>query len=224
MKYFNAKFIKLCVVPAFAFLLLATYFHVSTANDALDAKSYFQKYAITMNVWIPRVYDNMNSLGYRKYERQRIKGNLQLEYDSDGNMSNVSSIVLTNFTHRMSDGSYVTYEGYLNDSMPCIFVAIGSNKSNIFRTTSICFSIVAEPSYNIGEVDEDTSLYITLSGKGNIRKSQIGMAQGLVSGTIGCGCYAYGHISPTRTIWWWGVSSNVIDIASVYGNWCIRQR
>lgn len=31
-------------------------------------------YDVTLRTWMPRVYDNMNSLGYRKYQRQVIVG------------------------------------------------------------------------------------------------------------------------------------------------------
>ena len=79
--------------------------------------------------------------------------------------------------------------------------AIGSNKTNKFKTASICFSIIAEPSYNIGEIDEETALYVTLAGKGNINSSgTMSSAMGYVAGTLGCGCRDYGHVSPTRTI------------------------
>lgn len=56
-----------------------------------------------------------------------------------------------------------------------------------------------------------------LHPKGYIRK-----LGGNVSGTIGCGCSAYGHISPTRVLWFWGASSQVDDVAAVYGKWSAK--
>lgn len=79
----------------------------------------------------------------------------------------------------------------------------------------------AEPNYNIGEFDEDTSLFVTLSGSGKIKNGAVKSANGTVAGTLGCGCYYYGHTSPTKVIWWYGVSDIVSDIASVYGTWRI---
>ena len=99
---------------------------------------------------------------------------------------------------------------------------MGNNKTKKFKTASMCFSIMAEPNYNIGAFDEDTSLFVTLAGKGTIRNGKIQSAKGYVAGTLGCGCYAYGHKSPTRIIKQHGVSDNVTDIASVHGTWQIR--
>ena len=83
--------------------------------------------------------------------------------------------------------------------------------------------MIAEPSYNIGEIDEDTSLYIMMSGKGNINASgKILAASGYASGTMGCGCNAYGHKSPTRKIGKYGATDFVDDVASVYGHWRLK--
>ena len=101
--------------------------------------------------------------------------------------------------------------------------AIGSNKTNRFKTATLCLSIAAEPSYNIGQFDEDTSLYITISGKGTINtKGLMSKANGYVAGTLGCGCMAYGHKSPTRTIGYNGVTDTVSDVAAVYGTWTLK--
>lgn len=100
---------------------------------------------------------------------------------------------------------------------------IGNNKTNVFKTASICFDFAAEPSYNIGEFDEDTSLYITLAGKGTIdANGAIKKAQGYAAGTLGCGCRAYGHTSPTRELGYNGATDNVTDVASVYGTWTLK--
>lgn len=130
---------------------------------------------------------------------------------------------LFNKTHRLSNGKHVTYDGYLDESKPFRVSAIGNNRTQKFNVASICFSLMAEPNYNIGQFDEDTSLFVTLAGKGTIRNEQIKNAKGSVAGTLGCGCYAYGHVSPTRIIWWYGISDIVTDVAAVYGSWRIRR-
>lgn len=116
-------------------------------------------------------------------------------------MSNISFQDIVNYTHKLSNGKNVTYDAYVDDEKPLRVVAIGNNKTKRFNVASLCFSMIAEPSYNIGEVDEDTSLYVTLAGKGIIRNGKIHSASGNASGTLGCGCYDYGHTSPTRLIW-----------------------
>ena len=47
---------------------------------------------------------------------------------------------------------------------------------------------------------------------------------GLVAGTQGYGCYALGHISPTRESGMLGPTTKVIDVAATYGTWRIRWR
>lgn len=129
-----------------------------------------------------------------------------------------------NKTHKLSNGKNVTYDGVIDyDARYPLFNAVGSNKTKSFRTASICFALAAEPSYNIGEFDEDTSLYVMLAGKGAISASgTITKANGYASGTLGCGCMAYGHVSPTRKIGQWGATDVVTDVASVYGTWSLK--
>jgi len=172
-----------------------------------------------MKLHVPKIYNNTESLGSRKYQKQTIKGYMSFDFDKDGNIIGASFMNLYNKTHRLSNGKYVTYNGYLDDSKIFKVVAIGNNKTDKFNTASICFSLMAEPSYNIGEFDEDTSLFVTLAGKGRMRNGRIRTAKGTVAGTLGCGCYAYGHVSPTRVIWWYGVSDIVTDVAAVHGTW-----
>lgn len=147
-----------------------------------------------------------------------------LGFSSSGELVDVAFNDMVNKSHKLSNGSNVTYDAKLdyNSYFPR-FNAIGNNKTNSFKTASICFSIVAEPSYNIGELDEDTSLYITLAGKGTIGSfGKIKAVRGYVAGTLGCGCMAYGHISPTRTIGYNGATDNVTDVASVFGIWSMK--
>ena len=178
-----------------------------------------QQYSFTMKLNVPRIYNNNDSLGQRKYQTQTIKGRLFLDYDKDGKLIGMSFSELYNATHIMSNGKHVTYTGCLDNNKTFNVVAIGNNRTQKFNVASICFSLKAEPSYNIGEFDEDTSLFVTLSGKGKMKNGQIKTANGYVTGTLGCGCYAYGHISPTRVIRWEGASDVVTDIAAVHGTW-----
>ena len=129
---------------------------------------------------------------------------------------------MVNHTHKLSNGKSVAYDAFLDNEKPMQVAAIGNNKTLKFNTASICFSIEAEPSYSIGDINEDNSLYVTLAGKGIIRNGKIHSASGNVSGTLGCGCYDYGHTSPTRLIWWWGISPYITDIAAVYGRWSLK--
>ena len=85
----------------------------------------------------------------------------------------MSFVNLVNKKHKLSNGRYVTYDTILDDEKPFKVAAIGSNKTRKFNVASICFSIIAEPSFNIGPIDEDTSLYVTLSGKGTIKNFKI---------------------------------------------------
>ena len=217
--------VKLYLLPAFIFssAMVCT---PSCSNNAYGQDDnnviYQQKYSFKMKLNVPRIYNNEKSLGYRKYQSQVIDGVLALEYDKFGTLVNLSFANMVNKKHKLSNGRYVTYDAILDDEKPFKVVAIGDNKSKRFNTISICFSIIAEPSFNIGPIDQDTSLYVTLSGKGNIKNSKIKLAKGYVSGTLGCGCTAYGHISPTRLWWLYGVSSVVDDVAAVYGTWQIK--
>lgn len=150
---------------------------------------------------------------------------MHLGFSKDGWLCDVKFSSFVNKTHRLSNGKNVTYDVELapNGFGPC-FNAIGNNKTKVFKTASICFSLAAEPSYNIGQVDEETSLYITLGGKGTIANGGIKSARGNASGTLGCGCAAYGHVSPTRTIGVNGPTSQVSDIGAVFGTWTLKAK
>lgn len=47
----------------------------------------------------------------------------------------------------------------------------------------------------------------------------IGGMRGFAAGTLGCGCKAYGHVSPTRQAGWNGATDKVDDVAAVSGQW-----
>lgn len=126
---------------------------------------------------------------------------------------------------------------------------IGNNKKQEFRTPSVVFYVDAEPSYNKGKDDEDNSLLCTFAGKGTCKKRTvqawqsyiytdskgkkrtaqklvtlgkfdiISTMKGYNAGTLGCGCTAYGHISPTRKAAALAPSCTVDDVASTFGTW-----
>ena len=111
------------------------------------------------------------------------------------------------------------------------------------------FYVDAEPSYNKGEDNEDNSLLCTFAGKGTCKKRTvkawqsytytdskgkkrtaqrlvtlgkfdiINTMKGYNAGTLGCGCTAYGHISPTRKAAALAPSCTVDDVASTFGIW-----
>lgn len=181
-----------------------------------------ESYTFKMHLKVPRIYNNNQSLGSRKYQTQMVVGIMQLCYQSDGRLVDVRFKDLVNKTHKLSNGKNVTYQTMLDSIMFPRFNAIGSNKTKKFNVASVCFSIAAEPNYNIGQMDEDNGLYLVLSGKGSISKSQLKTLSGYAAGTIGCGCMAYGHVSPTRKIGFCGATEDVDDVASVYGSWCAK--
>lgn len=96
---------------------------------------------------------------------------MQLCYDDRCELVDVRFKNLVNKTHKMSNGVNVSYDAFLTDVVFPKFNCIGSNKTEEFNIASVCFSIAAEPSYNIGEMNEDNGLYIVLAGKGKIKKS-----------------------------------------------------
>jgi len=148
-----------------------------------------------------------------------------MEYGQDGNLAYVRFRDMYNRTHRTSDGRNVTYpDSRLDDRVYPRFNAIGDNRTGRFKTASLCFFLAAEPSYNAGKFTEDNALYVVLSGTGKFhsRKKCLSRASGYASGFIGCGCAAYGHVSPTRAIGWAGPTGYVDDVAAVFGKWKIR--
>lgn len=183
-------------------------------------------YNFRMCLYVPRVYDNTQSLGYRKYQRQIIKGLMLVSYDVMGNeRPSVAFTNLYNVTHKVN-GNNVTYNAVTDTSVPVRVNVVGDNATKRFRTPSVSFAMVAEPSYIIGEPNEDNTLYVSVSGFGrNVTTNGVNVMlylQGSVAGTIGCGCTDYGHTSPTRVMGATGPTDIVEDVASVHGIWRAR--
>ena len=185
------------------------------------------EYKFTMRVYVPRIYDNTASLGYRKYKQQTVNGTLRLTYESGTVRPTITVTNLVNRSHKIN-GCNITYTTTVDSGdyvYPRINV-IGNNRTGVFKTGSIVFHIDANPSYNIGEDVEDNSLLITLAGRANTKvvngRRVIGTGRGNLAGTLGCGCTAYGHVSPTRVLGVEGPTDVVDDVASVWGTWSMR--
>lgn len=190
-------------------------------EEMIITPTHFATYELKMSIKTPRVYNNTNSLGFRKYQPQKVVGKMVLEYAEDGSLLDIKFKDFVNKTQKLSSGLPITYETSLGDQVYPRFNAIGSNRTQKFNIASVIFSLEAEPNYAIGEMDEDNGLYVTLSGRGRVSSKTGKMTNltGTLGGTLGCGCYGYGHISPTRVLWWLGPSLQVDDVAAVYGTW-----
>lgn len=214
--------LTLIVVVGFGINLAAT---AKNTYDQQSKIAAIDTYALTMRLSVPRIYNNTQSLGSRKYQSQLVKGKMLMLYNKSGDLVDVQFTNMVNKTHKLSNGKYVTYDRtFLDTTIWPRFNAIGNNKTEKFKTASICFYIAAEPNYNIGEFDEDNALYVMLAGKGTFHSKQLHLnsATGKVTGTLGCGCMAYGHKSPTRKITFYGPGKEVDDVAAVFGTWSIK--
>ena len=140
-------------------------------------------------------------------------------YRSDGS---VDAVVygLTNRTHRIN-GKNITYVCHPDDEHQNLVVAVVSNRTMKFGQGGIDIAFIADPSYNIGGVEEDNTLMLRLVGMGSITSDRLRTLRGSATGRIGCGCHAYGHISPTR-IWHSFLTEIVVDVAPMYGSFTAR--
>ena len=171
-------------------------------------------YRLTLALRVPRVYDNTQSLGYRKMQSQKIVGYLGIFMDNDDEYAREPRILACQFinhTHKVA-GQRVTY----GDIEPgkVMWRYIGNNRTRVFRNTLIRLEIDLNPSYNIGADEPDNTLIVTLSGYGTTDKA----IRGYVTGQMGCGCMAYGHVSPTRTAY-----GEVDDIAPTFGHFTMKR-
>lgn len=210
---------KIPITAALVVSLLVPFIsRASTVRCTVD------EYKLVMYVYVPRIYDNNTSLGYRKYQKQKISGVLQIAYPNDCSSPVILVEDLVNKTQKLSNKSTITYKCKIDSGVMYPRVnLIGNNMTGKFHTGSVNFYLDAEPSYNRGEDDEDNSLLITLAGRGYTKSVGTGRRmysiKGNLAGTLGCGCYAYGHTSPTRVAAWRGPSSTVDDVAAVWGSW-----
>lgn len=188
-------------------------------------------YTLQISLRVPQVVDNNQSLGKRVYKTQKITGRIIVKYDSE--TSAAESLELDQLVNKSFKvgGQYVKYKYLENSSIfgiPQIWNAIGSNKTLIFNKSSVCFYAELEPSYALSEANNDNSLILVFSGGGSMSTKNMGdgtkykfptSISGYVTGTQGCGCHDYGHLSPTRVLGAYGATSQAVDIASVWGIW-----
>lgn len=191
-------------------------------------------YDFKMSVKVPRVYNNMASLGYRKYQHQRIVGEMRVVYDTENPFA--PTVVLTNLVNKTHKVSGVCVKYTCEPSSGVRWAYLGDNKTGIFKTPSVSFAAELYPDYNVQQtVDEDNSMFVSFAGLGSSSTSYsyrncantrtVRLLHGYVTGTIGCGCHDYGHLSPTRVIWaYWPLTDVVTDVASVYGTWTAKFR
>jgi len=191
---------------------------VGMAAKAADAAtrrtcSARERWAFKLKLYVPRIYDNMSSRGYRKYQWQSLRGEFEVVPSPDSE-PDIRFCWMENETHKVN-GARVTYDTELTDTP--LWHGCGSNKTGKFTMRSAVVQIEAMPSYAIGPApNEDNSLVLVLSGRGNTTGSQI---RGNAAGQLGCGCHEYGHVSPTRI---WG-TNRAVDTAAVFGTWLARR-
>jgi hypothetical protein len=166
-----------------------------------------------MSLKVPRVYDNTESKGYRKIQPQMLVGYVYVDKNLGDNEVEplIKTYNLVNKTHKVA-GSYVTYRD--STAYDVMWRYTGSNKTGVFKNVNLMFSLDLDPSYNIGADEPDNTLIITLSGYG----SSESIIRGGVTGHIGCGCTANGHVSPTRTL-----GCLVNDKAPLHGTFSMRR-
>lgn len=211
---------------AFALCLASSVSAQSFWSEAGEEYTVINYYKVLMRLDIPQVFDNTQSLGYRKYKRHSIKGMMCLKFKKDEITPDVEFLWLTNSTHKIN-GKKVTYEVERDMERSFDYVLLGDNKTEVFKTSAMAFSIICNPSYAIWEKPtEDNALYLDIAVRGNTKSTKYGRVfgslSGNVSGRMGCGCSDYGHKSPTRIAWAFDHTGIVIDKAPVKGNITFR--
>ncbi len=213
---------------AFIAALTASRFSgVSSASAApAPSRSVVHVYDFKATLHVPRVYDNMKSLGYRKYARQVIVGEMLVEYSPESMEPSISFRDLVNKSHKVG-GKFVTYPQ--TEVSAVRWHSIGNNRTGVFNIPSVSFNADLWPDYNVSAaIGSDNSLMLTLAGKGRMTSAICKGAQtptalaGNAAGTMGCGCADYGHTSPTRVAGPCAATDTVVDIASVWGTWRAR--
>ena len=140
---------------------------------------------------------------------QKITGRLLVYYDNESKAAEAIELSnLVNLSYKVG-GKNVKYkalsDGYIG--VPQIWNAIGSNKTLVFTKSSVCFNAELEPSYALGEPNNNNSLILVFSGASTLSTKKLSCGVKIkfpttvsdhVVGTQGCGCHDYGHVSPTR--------------------------
>lgn len=186
----------------------------------------FDVYALTMSLAVPQVFDNTQSAGYRKYQTQKVTGEVKVSYDGNGNMTGISCGTLKNHKFKVG-GKNVTYQVFVGETPSWVY--IGSNRKDKFTTPCVMMELECEPSYALKGLTNDSALILVLAGKGSAKTCKGSVYpykfSGGVAGTLGCGCADYGHKSPTRKIGFIGPKKDeVSDIAPVYGSFTMKYK
>lgn len=181
-------------------------YSILAALLAFSASANAVTYDVTMRLRVPRVYDNSNSLGYRKYQTQKLVGTLTVSEGGEASMS------LVNKTHKVN-GVRVSYLCFADSAE---WHLVGNNRTGKFNKTSVNLHLEALPSYvpTYSPTDDET-LVLTLAGSGRGNR-----VSGYAAGTLGCGCAWYGHTSPTRDYF----TFEVVDKAAVWGKFTLKKR
>lgn len=205
---------------------------------ACCARADVDVYDFRMSVKVPRIYGNEKSLGSRRWQTQVIRGEMHVDYGTDALAPVISFKGCVNRSHRI-DGKPVTYlceQGY--DTVNRQWVVMGDNRTGSFKNGSCFFYADFEPSYNVGEDEPDNSLLLYFGGYGTLQRvgtdgcscephaMKVKRWRGYCVGTMGCGCRAYGHVSPTRVLGLCGALFDyVVDVAAIpMGKWSASYR
>lgn len=212
------------------FLLLVPFFLSGADDEEWADEEYDQEtkivaadeYDVQIYLKVPQVLENTHSMGYRKMKHQQLKGTMYINWtDKDDYIVTFEGMYNKNFK---VGGKPVVYKCMEYGDVGTVFSWIGNNATGQFKTPCISMSILAEPSYAIGEPSADNSFILHMSGVG-ISKMVGGcriarMFTGSVAGQQGCGCAAYTHKSPTRNAGIRGPTCEVVDIAPLArGKW-----
>lgn len=210
-----------------AIMLIAATCLCGRAMPAEGESYVVDSYDFYMRLKIPAIKNNLDSLGSRELKWQRIYGTVHIGYVSPQSEPVVWLDGLYNRDYKIG-GKNVTYQPAVTKAS---LHAIGSNLTQKFKVVMPSMEMTLNPSYNIGDDEPDNTLILKLAGDGSAKKMT-----GYVTGDVGCGCYAYGHTSPTRIVYWPWVSSRyvsyygrwfypcVVDIAPTYGRFVMKFR
>ena len=186
-------------------------------------------YDFKMLIQVPRIYDNTHSLGQRKWQAQLICGQMLVNYDTCSLAPRITFVNCVNRSHKIGN-KYVTYlceEGC--EETERRWVVMGNNYTRTFTQGSCYFHAEFNPSYNVGDDEPDNTLLLDFGGRGTLQPVRLAKGYalkvrrwtGFCVGMMGCGCRAYGHISPTRALGFCGpVLDEVVDVAAIpMGKW-----
>ena len=119
----------------------------SSAMRARGATCGIELWALKMRVYVPRVYSNTASQGYRKYQVQTLQGEFTVTPVQDSE-PDIRFVWLENRTHKVN-GHCVEYAVEPNGTM--LWHGVGNNKTGKFTTRSAVISVCGMPAAAISE-------------------------------------------------------------------------